>query len=79
MKTKCVECGSPDASTEEGQRQCEKYSIDDNMQEQETIRKDISDKTLAELEREFNSYSKQLDSFRPLHIERIGDKVFLVG
>ena len=45
----------------------------------ETIRKDISDKTLAELEREFNSYSKQLDSFRPLHIERIGDKVFLVG
>ena len=45
----------------------------------ETVRRDISDKTLAELEREFNSYSKQLDSFRPLHIERIGDKVFLVG
>lgn len=44
-----------------------------------TIRKDISDKTLAELEAEFNSYPKQIDSFRPLYIERIGNKVFLVG
>ena len=43
------------------------------------IRKDISNKTLAELEAEFNSYPKQIDSFRPLYIERIGDKVFLIG
>jgi hypothetical protein len=55
------------------------------MQEQETIRKDISNRTMAELEgftlgkEEYLELFEPPYFFKPLHIERIGDKVFLVG